>query len=220
MLKRFLGALMAAMVTAGAAQAATITLYSEPGFRGDRITLRHDIGNFAEVPPWNDRARSLIVESGSWEVCKNAGFDKCRTLTPGTKIAHLGEIKYLGEISSLRLLDNYARDDRWDRDDRWNDRRWDDDRWGRQPQPRPPVNRPPPRWDDDVVWDNPRRPTPVNNLTACQRSVYDGFLDRYGRHGKVEFSGGGRDGTVWWNGEPWRYRCTPDRINIWQEGRW
>lgn len=236
MLKRFFGALVATVLTAGAAQAAhpSITLYSEPGFRGESITIRQDIDNFAKLPPWNDRARSLVVNGGTWEVCKHKNYDKCRTLAPGAQISHLGEIKYLGEISSLRSLDSYGRRDprhddrRWD-DRRWDDRRWDDrrgrdDDWGRDPwnRPAPPVHRPSPRWgDDDVIWDDPRqKPYPVNNLTACQRTVYEGFVDRYGRRAQVEFTGSGRDGTVWWNGEPWRYRCGGGQINIWQESRW
>ena len=231
MLTRITGILAALLLTAGlpagAAQATSLTLYSEPDFRGESITLRRDIDNFEHLYPWNDRARSLVVHSGTWEVCKHAGYRKCRTLAPGARIGHLGEIKYLREISSARVLERHGR-----HDPRWGDRDWDDRGWDdRRHNPYPPGGGGrPPRWnDDDIVWDNHRdwnrdghrdRPSPGYRLSACQQSVYDGFVQRFGRHRDIRFTGSDKDGTIWWDGSPWRYRCDWDKINIWQDSRW
>jgi hypothetical protein len=214
-------------ITGGAAEArrseVAITLYSEPNFQGEAITLRRDVSNFDQYPPWNDRARSLVVHSGTWEVCRHAGYNKCRTLGPGANIAHLGEIKYLNEISSVRPLDGHAGNDRdWHRDPHVRDPHVRDprdrDRWDRDPWPRPAP--PPPRWDDDdIVWDGPGRGGSGGRLSACQKSVYDGFVDRYRQRARAEFAGGPQDGTIWWNGEPWRFRCARGQVNIWQD-RW
>jgi hypothetical protein len=78
--------LLAAVLLAGsaiAAQAAEMILYESPGFSGRQLTLRGympDINSFG----FNDRASSIAVRSGVWEVCTDAEFRGfCATLQPG-----------------------------------------------------------------------------------------------------------------------------------------
>lgn len=212
-MKRWLAAMAAlfTMTMAGAAQAGSVTLFSEPGFRGDRITIRGDIDNLAKLPPWNERARSLIVNSGTWEVCKNKRYEFCRTLAAGARVAETLEVKNLrGGISSLRQIDDR---------NHWDDDRRDRDPWGRWDAP-PPLPPPPPRYrDDDIIWNGGGgggRQVTNHPQNACQSQVESAFIQRHGYRGRTEFTGDAYEGTIWWDGEPWRYRCSGGQINIWK----
>lgn len=207
--------LLAIVLGVGPALAGSVTLYSEPGFRGDRVTVHDDVSSLAKLPPWNDRARSVIVHSGTWEICKDKKYDHCQTFVGGARIADTSGVKNLrGGISSLREVGG---DRHWG-DGRWDDRGWDDDGWNRPPPP-PVYHR---RDDDGIIWnDGPGRgrdqwdasPNPTND---CQREVQRAFIQRYGLAGSSRFSGNGHEGTIWWEGRPWNYRCGGGQINIWQ----
>jgi hypothetical protein len=210
-MKRWLAVLAGLMVMgqAGAALAGSVTLFSEPYFRGDRITIRDNIDSLAKLPPWNDRTRSLIVNSGTWEVCKDKRYDHCRTLMDGARVADVAEVKNLrGGVSSLREVGR--------RKD-WDGGHYDD--WGRPPPP--PLPPPPPRrHDDDIIWNGggggsggyvAKKPQ-----NACQSEVERAFIQRYGYRGRSEFSGNKVEGTIWWEGEPWQYRCAGGQTNIWR----
>lgn len=209
-MKRWLAALAGLIVMgqAGAALAGSVTLFSEPYFRGERITIHDNIDSLAKLPPWNDRTRSLIVNSGTWEVCKDKRYDHCRTLMDGARVADVAEVKNLrGGVSSLREVGR--------RND-WDDRRND---WGRPPPPPLPPS-PPRRHDDDIIWNGGgggaggyAAKTPQN---ACQTEVERAFIQRYGYRGRSEFSGNSIEGTIWWEGEPWQYRCAGGQTNIWR----
>ncbi|HYE51520.1 MAG TPA: beta/gamma crystallin-related protein [Azospirillaceae bacterium] len=234
-------AAFAAATIAGPALAGSITLYDEAGFRGASVTVRHDVENFAKHAPWNDRARSLVVNSGTWEICKHKNFKDCTVLRRGSQVADLGQIGYFRQISSVRELDTYADrgrdrdwDDRrrrddwdrdpwdrdpWDRDGRRDDRRDRDDRWGRDDDWGRNDD-----WDRGSRWDPPRRPrdtvmwndTRRGNLSSCQRRVFEGFVQRFGYEAPASFSGAPDEGAINWNGQYWQFRCTASEINIWQ----
>lgn len=190
------GVVLALGLMAGPALAGSITLFSDYDFHGERVTVRRDSDNFARFPPWNDRAASLIVNGGEWEVCKHAGYRDCRTLGPGTRIRDLGQIGSYRALSSARELDNRpSRGDDWGRDGR----DWDRDGRG--------------RGDGGIVWNDDR---PSGGLSPCQRRVFDGFVDRFGPRVRPDFRGRPNDGTVEWRGQIWRFRCDDGRVNIWQ----
>lgn len=218
---------LASILWSSAALAGSVTLFSEPNFRGDRITIRDDVDSLAKIPPWNDRTRSIIVNSGVWEICKDKRFDHCQTFVAGARIGNTGEVKNLrGGVSSLREVrrDNW-RDDRYpDRD--WNDGRWDDDRrpgWSQRDPWDNDNRRPDTRSNDGIIWDNGSSrsrvdqwdgsPNPTNN---CQREVQKAFIQRYGLSGSSRFAGSEYEGTIWWEGQPWNYRCSGGQINIWK----
>lgn len=209
-MKRWLAAL-AAMVTvtsAGSAFAGSVTLFSEPYFRGDRVTIHDDVSSLDKLPPWNDRTRSLIVHSGTWEICKDKRYDHCRTLVAGARVDDVAEVKNLrGGVSSLREVGRRDNHQHWD-----NDRR-DRDRWDWKPAPPPPR-----RSDDDIIWNGGGGGGRVTGKpqNGCQTEVEKAFIQRYGYRGRSEFSGNGVEGTIWWEGEAWRYRCAGGQTNIWK----
>ena len=66
-----------------AADAGEMTLFQDSDFRGRAVTLRSDVGDLSRMG-FNDKASSIIVRSGSWEVCKDANYrGSCRVLRQG-----------------------------------------------------------------------------------------------------------------------------------------
>lgn len=52
---------------------ADILFYEQDGFRGRSFVADQTISNFANLG-FNDRSASVIVRSGSWQVCTDAYF--------------------------------------------------------------------------------------------------------------------------------------------------
>ncbi|MEO7058018.1 MAG: beta/gamma crystallin-related protein [Caldimonas sp.] len=68
---------------AGAASAAEITLYEHANFAGSQLTLRGYTSDIARTG-FNDRASSIVVASGRWELCTEAEFKgTCAVFTRG-----------------------------------------------------------------------------------------------------------------------------------------
>ena len=90
-----------AVVTAQAA--AQITFYEGEGFRGRTFTTDRQIRNFDRIG-FNDRASSVVVERGRWQVCEDARFEgRCVILRRGSydSLAGLG---LQDRISSVRPI--------------------------------------------------------------------------------------------------------------------
>jgi len=66
-------AAMAAVFLCGAVNGAEITLYEHANFAGSQMTLRGWTPDIARTG-FNDRASSVVVRSGRWELCTDAGF--------------------------------------------------------------------------------------------------------------------------------------------------
>ncbi len=81
--------------------AAQVTFYEAEGFRGRAFTTSKDVRNFQKIG-FNDRASSVTVANGLWEVCEHARFDgRCVLLRPG----NYDSLRALGmdnSISSVR----------------------------------------------------------------------------------------------------------------------
>ena len=91
---------VAALLGAGQA-AAQLTLYEREGFRGRAVTIDRQTGNLERIG-FNDRAASVVVERGRWEVCEHARFEgTCVILRRGSydTLEHLG---MTDRISSIR----------------------------------------------------------------------------------------------------------------------
>lgn len=216
-----IAAALTLLLWTGTAAAGSITLFSEYRFTGESVTLRRDVENFAHYPPWNDRAVSLVVNSGTWEVCRHAGYRDC-AIVRGGQVADLGQLGMYRQISSIRALDSFGRrDDLWGHD-RWRRDPWDDP-WNRPPPP--PWG--PPHWSgsrdrDRIIWKDDRWGgdeggwNSVGNLSRCQARVYEGFFERFGYRARAQFYGASDEGTVRWDGETWRFACTDGRVHIWQ----
>jgi uncharacterized protein YcfJ len=89
---------------------AQITFYEGEGFGGQAFTADRTVWDLDRTG-FNDRARSVVVNSGSWEVCSDARFEgRCVTLQPG----NYDSLRSMGldeRISSVRPADRVARYD-------------------------------------------------------------------------------------------------------------
>jgi Beta/Gamma crystallin len=80
--------------------AGEITLFEHPDFGGHRVTLRAAMPNF-DPSGFNDRASSLIIRAGYWELCTDAYFrGRCATFGPG-EYRNL-QPSFTNSISSVR----------------------------------------------------------------------------------------------------------------------
>lgn len=76
-------AFLVGCIAATAAAAADITFFQRDGLRGRSFTADAPIPNFNDLG-FNDRASSLVIRSGQWEVCSDADYrGRCVTLVPG-----------------------------------------------------------------------------------------------------------------------------------------
>ena len=89
-------------LAATATLAGEIVLYENPGFQGRRMTLRGTTPDLDRTE-FNDRAESIIVRDGVWEVCTDAGFSgRCVRLQPGEYPSLDGSLN--NRISSAREI--------------------------------------------------------------------------------------------------------------------
>ena len=98
---------VAALLGAGHA-AAQVTLYEGSGFRGRAVTVDRQMGNLERIG-FNDRASSVVVERGRWEVCEHARFEgTCVVLRRGSYDS-LQQLGMTRNISSIRPVAREAR---------------------------------------------------------------------------------------------------------------
>lgn len=113
--------LTATSLLAAAAHAGEITLYTDDNFGGASVTLRSATPDLVDYG-FNDRASSVIVRSGSWELCEHSGFrGRCIVLQRGEYRRLEG---FNDEVSSVREVGERGRDDRDDRGDRGDRGGW------------------------------------------------------------------------------------------------
>lgn len=124
--------LSAAWLSQASASAGELTLFSGPGFHGRDLTLRTEARDLRELG-FNDRASSMIVRSGRWEVCADVNFrNECRVVEPGQydNLDRMDNaISSVREVGGARAVRGEERRDAW-RDERRDDRR--DDRRERE----------------------------------------------------------------------------------------
>jgi len=94
-------AIVVGLLTTTTALAADLTFYQREDFRGRSFTATGPVEDFAAVG-FNDRASSLVIHSGSWELCSDAYFrGRCVSLAPGD-YATLRSMGLENSISSAR----------------------------------------------------------------------------------------------------------------------
>lgn len=94
--------------TLATAASAQITFYEKEGFRGRVFSTGAPVTNFSNSG-FNDRASSVVVESGRWEVCEDARYEgRCVILVKGSYDS-LRSIGMDNRLSSVRSA-NYRRD--------------------------------------------------------------------------------------------------------------
>ncbi|HVF62502.1 MAG TPA: beta/gamma crystallin family protein [Casimicrobiaceae bacterium] len=91
-----------ALVCATSASA-QLTFYGQEGFRGRSFPVNATIENF-DGSGFNDRASSVIVERGRWELCQDAFFrGSCTVLRPG-QYPSLAAMGLNDRVSSVRRV--------------------------------------------------------------------------------------------------------------------
>jgi hypothetical protein len=106
--KRTALAALCTVALCGAAQAAQMTIYKQPQFRGERVTV-NDTARDLQPLGITDQASSLVVRGGSWEACTQPDFNgDCRTLEPGEYATLDTALNH--RIESVRQLEPQARD--------------------------------------------------------------------------------------------------------------
>jgi hypothetical protein len=98
--------LVSAVLVAGAAGAAEITIYKQPNYTGAQLTLRGHTPNLARMG-FADQASSIVVSSGRWELCTQPDFKgECVTLNRGEYAMLDPRLNH--RIESAREVGSYA----------------------------------------------------------------------------------------------------------------
>jgi hypothetical protein len=182
-MKRLLAAAAVLATFAQAATAGELTLFTDSNFRGPRITVEREAYNLADMG-FNDRASSMVVRSGVWQVCENKDFGGyCQEFGPG----EYRELpRFNDRVSSVREISRggrggggYGRDDR---DERHGGPGWRGERDGRSG----------PRGDAVQLFSGQRFEGAAVSLSGDIRSLDQvGFNDRAGsiviNEGRWEF---------------------------------
>jgi hypothetical protein len=78
-----------------------VRFFERDGFAGRSFTTDRPIGNLERFG-FNDRASSVVVRSGRWEVCEDARFSgRCAVLRPG-RYPDLRAMGLNNQVSSVR----------------------------------------------------------------------------------------------------------------------
>ncbi|WP_026259149.1 beta/gamma crystallin-related protein [Uliginosibacterium gangwonense] len=87
-----------------------VTFYEGEEFHGRAFTTNRQVGDFQQIG-FNDRASSVVVSRGSWEVCEDVRFNgRCVVLRQGSYDS-LRELGMENRISSVRRADDRRRYD-------------------------------------------------------------------------------------------------------------
>jgi uncharacterized protein YcfJ len=85
--------------------AAQVTFYSREDFRGRQFSTDRVVRNMDWVG-FNDRASSVVVNDGNWQVCEDAEFNgRCVVLQPG-EYGSLADMGLENSVSSVRPVGN------------------------------------------------------------------------------------------------------------------
>lgn len=77
-----------------------VVLYSNAGFSGEGISVNGAVPNLSQLR-FNDRASSIVIHSGAWEVCVDSNFrGRCEIID--SSMSHLNAYRLNDNISSLR----------------------------------------------------------------------------------------------------------------------
>lgn len=96
---------LATAAAAGAAMA-DATFYARDGLHGESVRIDRPVWNFDRLG-FNDRASSVVIDRGAWEVCERARFEgRCVVLRRGT-YPSLRAIGFDNQVSSARPMDEH-----------------------------------------------------------------------------------------------------------------
>lgn len=95
------GLLSLALPGGAAAARDELTLYSRSDLRGDRRTFTEAVRDLDRYG-WDDRAASIRVERGAWELCRDTDYRGCTAFNPGEY--ELDGTRFEGRLRSIRPL--------------------------------------------------------------------------------------------------------------------
>ncbi|MBI3369585.1 MAG: beta/gamma crystallin family protein, partial [Burkholderiales bacterium] len=96
-------ALALGCVAVAAQASAQVTFFEHDGFAGRAFSTQRPVEDFGRYG-FNDRASSVQVDSGQWEVCEDAEFrGRCVVLRQG-RYSSLGAMGLNDRISSVRAV--------------------------------------------------------------------------------------------------------------------
>jgi hypothetical protein len=99
-MKRLLAAAAVLATLTNVAMAGDMTIFADSNFRGNRVTLQRDARNLGEFG-FNDRVSSLVIRSGTWQLCQDANFrGRCAELGPG----EYRQLPFNDAVSSIREI--------------------------------------------------------------------------------------------------------------------
>lgn len=99
----------AAMGLASQAAFAQITFYEGDGWRGRAYTANGQVRDLGRVG-YNDRASSVVVDRGQWEVCEDANFrGQCMVLRKGSydSLRGMGLNNRVSSVRPVKVRDRY-----------------------------------------------------------------------------------------------------------------
>ena len=105
----FKSVLVIATMTLSAQTMAQIVLYENNEWRGRVFSTSREIGDLNRYG-FNDKASSIIVENGRWEICDNAGFGgKCMILQKGNypSLSAMGMNDRISSVRPVNLSGHY-----------------------------------------------------------------------------------------------------------------
>jgi hypothetical protein len=80
-----------------------LILFEHDNFQGRSVRVSRDAGTL-DFAGFNDRASSIVVNAGRWQVCSDAQFrGNCMVLRPG-EYANLAAMGMNDRVTSLRLV--------------------------------------------------------------------------------------------------------------------
>jgi len=100
------------LLCATQSMAARITFYESEGFRGRVFSTDRSVVNLAKRG-FNDRAASVIVEDGRWEVCDDSRFGgRCTLLRPGSydSLQRMGMDRRISSVRQVNGTRQYERE--------------------------------------------------------------------------------------------------------------
>jgi uncharacterized protein YcfJ len=101
--------LAAAVALLGAGELlAQATLYEHDGFEGRSVRVTSEVADLGRFG-FNDRASSLVIERGRWEVCEDARYSGRCVVLPRGNYDTMAAIGLNDRISSLREVPRHAR---------------------------------------------------------------------------------------------------------------
>jgi hypothetical protein len=85
-----------------------LVIYDRPNFRGDARDVRNGATNLGST---GDRARSVQVYGGTWELCEGA-FRNARCVTVSNNVPDLRNLGFRGGVTSVREVGGQYRNNR------------------------------------------------------------------------------------------------------------